>query len=1446
MKKNLLVLLVCINLFAITSFAQTYNLHWGSTSWVGPTYSKAIPNVGGSGININVGIVNSSAAGNVSAAAGATNNAFQYNTPTVGAALVAWYLPGSTGNSPLAMLMDWDGLTSTVTTTITFSQPVTDVQFYLGDMDRTTPLTYVDRFTFTGSKNGVAVPNPIISKYQGTVTGADTVLINANQAYGNGSTTNNYNAGTSSPTNQGATILLQYGTPVTQIVLFWDQGPGSTGNPAIQGVVIGDISFTKISPAVSPQAFSPVANNFTNSPMPQSNGPTLIPSLTAADPDGVIANYSINTFPTASEGVLSFCSNGTEPCTGTVTTISSTTVLTPAQMATLKFDPAPGFVGTAQFTFTATNATGDVSNTGIYKLPVVAQLPVSNNIMENVMANTNGPTVIVGLNSTDADGTIASYQITSLPTAAQGVLSIPCPPTPSGATCAGGFADLTAAVLTANPGGILLTAAQKSGMRFDPTSGYIGNATFNYNAIDNSGNVSNTANYTIPIAAIASTLRPPLAENISAQTINSSLGNTAIPALQAHDLDGIVVSYTVSTIPPAGQGMLRLSCPSTPTGLTCMGGFADIIAGTVLTSAESGRLFFDPAPGYTGTASFTYTALDNSGLQSNTATYNLPIVNTAPVSTNVTSIVPFNGAATAIPALAGSDNDGNITNYTITSVPTAAEGILSIPCPPTPIGATCTGGFANLTPAVLAANPSGIILTPIQAAAIRFAPTTGFSGSVPFNYTSTDNTGNVSAPALYNIKVALQPPVTTDVIAPLMPNTNGPTAVSSLAGTDADGSIASYTLLSVPDASQGVFSIPCPATPTGATCTGGFANLTSAVLAANVDGISLTPTQAAGLRFDPTAGYTGIVAMNYKAIDNSGLSSNVSIYTVPVSGTGNIVPVAKNVLTPPMANTNGPTAIPTLNGSDADGTIASYTLKSVPSASQGVLSIPCPATPTGATCIGGFADLTPAVLADPANVLGIVLTPAQAAAMRFDPNPNFAGNVDISYVTIDNSGSTSAGAGYRIPVTSQPPIANAVTAPSMPQTNGPTTIPSLLGSDVDGTIASFVIETIPPTIVGVLSIPCPPTPTGATCTGGFANLTEAVLANYPFGGIPLTPTQSAAIRFDPAPGYQGTAVFNYHAIDNSGLVSNATNYSIPVSGMPPLAKNVVAPKMLNSNGQTPIPDLSASDPDGAIANYVINNIPPASQGILYYNNGTGLVPVVAGQSITPAQAATLQFDPAPAYNGDVIFNYTAFDNNGNISNVATYTIPTGTASVLPITLISFSGQRDGLNIIANWKSENEQNIDHFEVEYSTDAVQFKKGGVVTARNMNANDYQLTLINYTLPVYYLRLKTIDNTGAYRYSALVTVKFAKANTKTISIFPNPIKDKFIIKTVSDITANAEVKIIDALGQVIHKTNALLVRGENILYVNDFDRVRTGIYFVQIIINGEILSSKIEVIK
>ena len=1122
----------------------------------------------------------------------------------------------------------------------------------------------------------------------------------------------------------------------------------------------------------------PVADNFTNLPMPQSNAATLLPSPVGSDPDGTIATYTITLAPPATEGVLSYCSNGTNPCTGSNTVIAAgagTTNLTAAQAATLKFDPANTFAGTSLFNFTVTDNDGNLSNSAVYKIPVNGLPPVSNNIMENSMINTNGPTAVKSLVSADPDGTIASFAITSLPTAGQGVLSIPCGPTPAGTSCVGGFADLTATTLSANGGSIVLNATQAAGLRFDPAAAFTGNAVFTYTATDNSGNTSNTANYTIPVSATVTVVRPPLADNITAQSLSNTLGSTPIPLLQASDLDGTVTSYTVATIPAPATGILKYcSNGTTP----CTGTLNNVTAGIVLTPAQATSLQFDPDPAFIGAASFTYTATDNSSLISNTATYTIPVVNTPPTATNVVAPVNFNAVQAIIPAIGGSDKDGFIDTLRITSLP--ASGTLFL-CNP-----TC------------AAVTVGQKILPVDAAKLKFTPTTGFTGTVSFNYVSVDNNKQVSVPALYTIKIVNQPPVATDITNVALPNTNATTTISALSATDPDGTISTYTILSLPPAAGGVLNL----------CTPGCVAVTA--------GQTISVANIGNLSFDPAANYTGLVNFTYTATDNSGNISNIANYNIPISGSGNLPPVAKNIVNASMPNSNAATLISALVGSDPDGTISNYTIKTIPPASQGALSY----------CSNGTEPCTGTVTAITA---GTVLTAAQMATLKFDPQPGFTGLVQFSYFDTDNLSAISNVATYTIPVTGVPPVASPIVAPSMSNLNGPTLVPGLTATDADGTISNYTIENIPPATQGILTY----------CSNGTEPCTGTVTALA--AGTVLSAGQMATLKFDPTTGFTGDVVFNYHATDNSSLLSNSTTYSITVTGLPPLTKDVVAPKMLNLNGPTGIPALNSNDADGTISNYVVNSIPPASQGILFYcTNGTfpctgTLTAVTVGLSLTPAQAATLQFDPTGGFTGDVLFNYSSFDNSGNISNTATYIIPVGATGTLPVTGLELTATLTNNTVNLQWLTRSEINTHHFVVERSTDNNTYTQtgndvtaaGNSITIKNYTANDNISSLLSQRI-IYY-RIRLIDIDGTVKYSNTVAVRL---NRKTgIETWPNPVTDKVSVSMTVTRASAVTIRLLDIAGKQLQINRYSLGAGTNQLNVEIPGKVSPGTYILEI---------------
>jgi uncharacterized repeat protein (TIGR01451 family) len=107
--------------------------------------------------------------------------------------------------------------------------------------------------------------------------------------------------------------------------------------------------------------------------------------------------------------------------------------------------------------------------------------------------------------------------------------------------------------------------------------------------------------------------------------------------------------------------------------------------------------------------------------------------------------------------------------------------------------------------------------------------------------------------------------------------------------------------------------------------------------------------------------------------------------------------------------------------------------------------------------------------------------------------------------------------------------------------------------------------------------------------------------------------------------------------------------------VPPVATNVTnSPAIANTGGAVTIAPLAGTDQDGTVTNYFIATIPTAAQGVLRLNG----IPVTAGQTITAAEAATLQFTPATTFAGNATFTFQAIDNSGQRSNnTATYTIP---------------------------------------------------------------------------------------------------------------------------------------------------------------------------------------------
>ncbi|NOT84937.1 MAG: DUF4347 domain-containing protein, partial [Methylococcaceae bacterium] len=196
--------------------------------------------------------------------------------------------------------------------------------------------------------------------------------------------------------------------------------------------------------------------------------------------------------------------------------------------------------------------------------------------------------------------------------------------------------------------------------------------------------------------------------------------------------------------------------------------------------------------------------------------------------------------------------------------------------------------------------------------------------------------------------------------------------------------------------------------------------------------------------------------------------------------------------------------------------------------------------------------------------------------------------------------------------------------------NTPITI-NAIANDVD-------LAGLPLNITSILDMPV--TPGGAAVT-------------LPTGAT-VQLNSAGKLVFTPKPGSSAPDIFTYTVTDSAG--TTALGYVTTTIGINPAPVATATAPIGNEDAAITV-SLAGTD-NGSVASINVTTLPLASQGVLY--KADGITPVVAGAvagaALTPAEAATLKFIPAPNFNGTVIIPFTVVDNQGATSPSANATI----------------------------------------------------------------------------------------------------------------------------------------------------------------------------------------------
>jgi hypothetical protein len=184
---------------------------------------------------------------------------------------------------------------------------------------------------------------------------------------------------------------------------------------------------------------------------------------------------------------------------------------------------------------------------------------------------------------------------------------------------------------------------------------------------------------------------------------------------------------------------------------------------------------------------------------------------------------------------------------------------------------------------------------------------------------------------------------------------------------------------------------------------------------------------------------------------------------------------------------------------------------------------------------------------------------------------------------------------------------------------------------------------------------------------------------------------------------------------------------------------------------------------------------------------------------------------------------------------------------LPVKLLSFGASYNNSVATLTWDVAEETGIRSYDVERSSNGLDFTKIGTVSALNNSivghAYTYRDDLMQVNVPVVYYRIRINENAGIAKYSYVVNVRIDKKFTGGMAIMPNPVSAGYAqIRFELKQPAKGEVTIVDASGKIVHRQQVNAVAGTNSVLISDLNTLNSGIYYLRLPIGDQIFYEKL----
>jgi hypothetical protein len=145
-----------------------------------------------------------------------------------------------------------------------------------------------------------------------------------------------------------------------------------------------------------------------------------------------------------------------------------------------------------------------------------------------------------------------------------------------------------------------------------------------------------------------------------------------------------------------------------------------------------------------------------------------------------------------------------------------------------------------------------------------------------------------------------------------------------------------------------------------------------------------------------------------------------------------------------------------------------------------------------------------------------------------------------------------------------------------------------------------------------------------------------------------------------------------------------------------------------------------------------------------------------------------------------------------------------TSFPVPLKLLSFTAVRAVGTSFLKWVTENEQNVDHFDVQRSYDGNSFTTIGQVAARNSGSREvYDFEDHSSLNGIAYYRIKSVDIDGRLSYSKIAAVSESDLRSTSFVVL-NPARNVITILNKTGEAGSFNYFLYNGAGQLILKGN------------------------------------------